>query len=53
MTHSQILQTEFSDNNVYQLASAGTYHLGFRRSGNGTPVLLLHGVASYSFLWDS
>lgn len=36
---------------VYQYASINNFRLAYRRSGTGIPVLLLHGVASYSFLW--
>ncbi|MCW9034578.1 MAG: alpha/beta hydrolase [Rhodospirillales bacterium] len=30
----------------------GDHQIAYRRSGKGEPVLLVHGVASYSFLWQ-
>lgn len=37
--------------NPYQFATAGDHRLAYRRSGKGEAFFLLHGVASYSFLW--
>jgi pimeloyl-ACP methyl ester carboxylesterase len=32
-------------------ASVGEFNIAFRREGQGEPMLLVHGITSYSFLW--
>lgn len=35
-----------------QTVQVGAHRLAYRRSGAGEPVLLLHGITTYSFLWE-
>ncbi len=51
MSSPKDFTTRLENDDVYQFAPAGDYRLAYRRSGAGDAVLLLHGVASYSFLW--
>lgn len=36
----------------YEQVEINGHQIAYRRMGSGQPVLLLHGVASHSFLWD-
>lgn len=51
MPLSEAPTPQLENDDAYQFAPAGDYRLAYRRFGSGDPVLLLHGVASYSFLW--
>jgi len=35
-----------------QTVQVGPHQLGYRRAGAGEPVLLVHGITTYSFLWE-
>ncbi|MDH3353899.1 MAG: alpha/beta hydrolase [Chromatiales bacterium] len=35
-----------------QFTEVDGHHIAYHRKGHGAPVLLVHGVASHSFLWD-
>lgn len=36
-----------------QYAQVGAYKLAYERTGTGEPVILLHGITTYSFIWRS